>query len=74
MIVSASWHRPSGTARPDRVNSTPKLLPEHDDPAVRGRQVLQAVNGDRSLTDLGFVIAGSPLTLVGIGGELGREP
>jgi hypothetical protein len=56
------------------VNSTPKLLPEHDDPAVRGRQVLQAVNGDRSLTDLGFVIAGSPLTLVGIGGELGREP
>src|SRR5260370_4940711 len=46
----------------DRVDTVPKLLPEHDNPAVRGPQVLQAVNSDRPLTDLAFVVAGFPLT------------
>jgi len=57
----------------DPADAMAKPLPEHDDPAVRRAKVLQAVDGDRSLTDLGLVIAGLPLTrLIGIGGKLAR--
>ena len=54
---------PAWTARMPR----PDLLPEHGDAAIRGAQVLQGMDGDRPLPDLGFVVAGLPLTrLVGV--------
>src|SRR5215475_15925425 len=53
-----------------RTNTTPELLPEHDDAAICGSQVLQTVDGNRPLTDLGLVVAGLPLArFVGIRGE-----
>ena len=52
-----------------RADAAPKLLPEHGDPAVRGSKVLQAVNCNWPLADLGLVVAGSPLTgFLAIGG------
>src|SRR5215813_13960811 len=52
-----------------RTNTAPELLPEHDDAAIRDPQVLQAVDGNRSLSDLGLIVAGLPLaSLVGISG------
>ena len=54
-----------------RSDTLAKQLPEHGDSTVRGSQVLQAMDGDRPLTDLSFVVAGLPLTrFVRIGGEL----
>src|SRR5215475_486990 len=54
-----------------RANTPPELLPEHDDAAIRGPQVLQAVDGNGSLTDLGLVVTGLPLArFVGISSEL----
>src|SRR5262249_50863488 len=56
------------------ADALPELVPEHDDPSIRGPEVLEAVDGDRALTDLGLVVAGLPLTrLVSIGGELAGE-
>jgi hypothetical protein len=70
MIVSASWAIRSSPF-PDRSDSMAKQLPEHGEPTVRGSQVLQAMDGDRPLTDLSLVVAGLPLTrFVRIGGEL----
>src|SRR4051812_15896538 len=55
----------------DRANTPPELLPKHDDTAICGPQVLQAVDGNRPLTDLGLIVAGLPLArLVGISSEL----
>ena len=57
----------------DGANAPPELLPEHDDAAIGGPQVLQAVDGDRPLTDLRLVVAGLPLTgLVGSRRRAGR--
>src|SRR5213593_1771798 len=41
-----------------RANTPPELLPEHDDAAIRGPQMLQAVDGNGPLTDLGLIVAG----------------
>src|SRR5262249_13929512 len=58
----------------DCTNTPPELLPEHDDTAICGPQVLQAVDSNGSLTDLGLVVAGLPLARpVGISGELAGE-
>src|SRR2546428_11733604 len=58
----------------DSANTSPELLPEHDDAAIRGPQMLQAVDGNGPLTDLGLIVAGLPLArLVGISGELAGE-
>src|SRR5262249_33669980 len=58
----------------DRTNTPPQLLPEHDDAAICGPQMLQAVDSNGSLTDLGLVVARLPLPhLVGISGELAGE-
>src|SRR5216683_8048100 len=55
----------------DRAHTPPELLPEHDDAAICGPQVLQAVDGNGPLTDLGLVVAGLPLArLVSISSEL----
>jgi hypothetical protein len=49
-------------------------LPDHDHAAIRRAPVLQAMDGDRSLTDLRLVVAGSPLAvLVGTGSELAGQ-
>src|SRR5712691_12850156 len=58
----------------DGANTPPELLPEHNDAAIRGPQVLQAVDGNRPLTDLCLVVAGLALAcLIGISGELAGE-
>src|SRR5712691_2959839 len=54
-----------------RANPPPELLPEHDDAAIRGPQMLQAVDGNGPLTDLGLIVAWLPLAcLIGTSGEL----
>src|SRR5262245_26012118 len=56
------------------ANTPPELLPKHDDTAICGPQVLQAMDGNGPLTDLGLVVAGLPLArLVGVSGELTGE-
>src|SRR5262244_3354556 len=58
----------------DSANTPPELLPEHNDAAICGPQVLQAVDGNGPLTDLGLVVAGLALArLIGICGELAGE-
>src|SRR3989449_9963749 len=56
------------------ANTPPELLPEHDDAAIRGPQMLQAVHGNGPLTDLGLIVAGLLLArLVGFSSELAGE-
>src|ERR671935_824904 len=45
----------------DRANTPPELLPKHDDAAICGPQMLQAVDGNGPLTDLGLIVAGLSL-------------
>ena len=42
------------------ANTPPELLPKHDDTTIRGPQVLQAMDGNGPLTDLGLVVTGFP--------------
>src|SRR5208282_712367 len=50
------------------------LVAERGDAAIGGAEVLQAVDRDRPLRDLGFEVTGVPLTfLVGFRGELAGE-
>src|SRR5262249_23069697 len=44
------------------TNTPADLLPKHDDPTIRGTQVLQTMDGDGPLPDLGLVIPGATLT------------
>src|SRR5262249_60531236 len=51
------------------ANAPADLLSEHDDPAIRGTQVLERVNSHRPLADLRFVVSGAALTgLMGVCG------
>src|SRR5262249_18685196 len=44
------------------TNTPADLLPKHDDPAIRGTQVLQTMDGDRPLPNLRLVISRATLT------------
>src|SRR4030095_7012419 len=56
------------------ANTPPELLPKHDDTTICGPQVLQAMDSNGPLTDLGLVVTGLPLArLVGVSGELAGE-
>src|SRR3984893_255750 len=67
--------QPDGVAAgADGPDAASDLIAEHADAALRRAEVLQAVDRDRPLRDLGLVVAGVPLTfLVGIRGELAGE-
>jgi hypothetical protein len=62
-VVTVGRHNPAGfpvqavESLPclDGANASPELLPEHSDAALHGPQVLQAVDSNRRLTDLGFI-------------------
>src|SRR5262249_53010852 len=78
-IVAISWDNcvgdvaeaRGGVAGFDGPDAAPDLATEHADPAIRRAEVLQAVDRDRPLRDLRFVVSGAPLTsLVGIRGDL----
>ena len=57
----------------DCVNPPPEPLPEHNDAAIRGPQMLQVVDGNGPLTDLSFIVTGLPLArLVGVERVAGR--
>src|SRR6516165_12324818 len=58
----------------DRTHPPPELLPEHNDTAIRDSQVLQAMNRNGPLRDLGLIVAGLALArLVGLSRELAGE-
>gem|GEM_PF-3908828 len=42
------------------ANTPPELLPKHDDTTICGPQVLQAMDSNGPLTDLGLVVTGFP--------------
>src|SRR5580765_352867 len=44
------------------ANAPPDLLSEHRDPAIRGSQVLQPMDGDRPLSDLRLIVSRAALT------------
>ena len=73
MISPASGTGHRGLARLDGANAAPDLLPKHGDAAIRGAQMLQAMDGNRPLPDLGLIVAGLPLArLVGVARRAGR--
>src|SRR5215472_15935182 len=60
-----------GPPVPHGANAASDLVPEHRHAAVSGAQMLQAVNSDRPLRHLCFVVAGMSLTVfVGIHRDL----
>src|SRR5262245_55226252 len=55
----------------DCMNPPPEPLPEQNNAAICSPQMLQAVDGNGPLTDLGLIVAGLPLArLVGVSGKL----
>src|SRR5215471_6976975 len=68
-VIAVCWDKLAGLPaqavgslpRLYRTNTTSELLPEHDDTAICGPQVLQTMDGNGPLTDLGLVVAGLPL-------------
>src|SRR5436189_4742647 len=69
-VVTVGWNNFAGAmAQPDGVatgadgpDASSDLVAEHAHPTVRGTEVLQAVDGDGPLRDLGLVVAGVSLT------------